>query len=131
MHKVGVAWGGQLGWTPLTRPRAIIADFHPADLLTLSIFWYFSYFAILSALLREIIIDTQCPVEILRECSSSVSERKSVPRSSGAIPKQILKDIRRIGGFYAFVLGKSDNVELSVVARSNYEAVKSKVRLDR
>ena len=33
-----------------------------------------------------------------------------------------------IGGFYAFILGQSKNVELSVVARSNYEAVKTDVR---
>ena len=33
-----------------------------------------------------------------------------------------------IGGFYAFILGKNENVELSVVARSNYEEVKRDVR---
>jgi hypothetical protein len=32
-----------------------------------------------------------------------------------------------IGGFYAFILGRSANVELSVVARSNYDAVKTEV----
>lgn len=54
-----------------------------------------------------------------------------MPHSSGALPKRSLNDIRSIGGFYAFVLGKSEDVELSVVARSNYEAVKSEVRLGR
>jgi hypothetical protein len=34
----------------------------------------------------------------------------------------------RIGGFYAFILGRSKDVELTVVARSNYETVKSEVR---
>ena len=34
-----------------------------------------------------------------------------------------------IGGFYAFILGRNENVELSVVARSNYDAVKKDVRL--
>jgi hypothetical protein len=32
-----------------------------------------------------------------------------------------------IGGFYAFILGRTDNVELSVVARSNFDAVKAQV----
>jgi hypothetical protein len=32
-----------------------------------------------------------------------------------------------IGGFYAFILGRNKNVELSVVARSNYEVVKKDV----
>jgi hypothetical protein len=32
-----------------------------------------------------------------------------------------------IGGFYAFILGRNENVELSVVARSNYDAVKKDV----
>lgn len=54
-----------------------------------------------------------------------------MPHSFGAVRKQPLKNIRSIGGFYAFVLGKSDDVELSVVARSNYEAVKGQVRSNR
>jgi hypothetical protein len=33
-----------------------------------------------------------------------------------------------IGGFYAFILGRNPEVELSVVARSNYDSVKSSVR---
>jgi hypothetical protein len=33
-----------------------------------------------------------------------------------------------IGGFYAFILGRNENVELSVVARSNYDAVEKHVR---
>lgn len=36
-----------------------------------------------------------------------------------------------IGGFYAFLLSRDPNVELSVVARSNLEAVKKNVCLDR
>ena len=54
-----------------------------------------------------------------------------MPHSSGAVRQQPLKHIRSIGGFYAFVLSKSDDVELSVVARSNYEAVKGQVRPNR
>ena len=34
---------------------------------------------------------------------------------------------RSIGGFYAFILGRAKNVELSVVARSNYDVVKAEV----
>lgn len=34
-----------------------------------------------------------------------------------------------IGSFYAFILQRSDRVRLTVVARSNYEAVKQDVRL--
>lgn len=33
-----------------------------------------------------------------------------------------------IGSFYAFILSRSDRVRLTVVARSNYEAIKSNVR---
>jgi hypothetical protein len=36
-----------------------------------------------------------------------------------------------IGGFYAFVLSRDPSVELSVVARSNLEAVKKNVGHDR
>jgi hypothetical protein len=36
-----------------------------------------------------------------------------------------------IGGFYAFILGNVDNIELSVVARSNYDSVKHDVRNSR
>ena len=36
----------------------------------------------------------------------------------------------RIGGFYAFILGRNENVSLSVAARSNYEAVKKAVSKD-
>jgi ketopantoate reductase len=32
----------------------------------------------------------------------------------------------RIGGFYAYVLGKNEDVSLSVIARSNYDAVKER-----
>ncbi|KAK3058586.1 i-AAA protease yme1 [Extremus antarcticus] len=39
--------------------------------------------------------------------------------------KVLLFGLGAIGGFYAFILGQDDNVELSVVARSNYEAVKA------
>jgi 2-dehydropantoate 2-reductase len=38
--------------------------------------------------------------------------------------KQSAKTIPRIGGFYAFILGRNKNVSLSVVARSNYQQVK-------
>ncbi|EME84678.1 uncharacterized protein MYCFIDRAFT_173622 [Pseudocercospora fijiensis CIRAD86] len=38
--------------------------------------------------------------------------------------KVLLFGLGAIGGFYAFVLGKNDNVSLSVVARSNYDAIK-------
>ena len=34
----------------------------------------------------------------------------------------------RIGSFYAFILQRCERVRLTVVARSNYEAVKSNVR---
>ena len=33
----------------------------------------------------------------------------------------------RVGAFYSYILGKNENVSLSVVARSNYEVVKKKV----
>lgn len=33
----------------------------------------------------------------------------------------------RIGSFYAFILSRSDRVRLTVVARSNYEAVRANV----
>lgn len=33
----------------------------------------------------------------------------------------------RIGGFYAFILSRDPSVELSVVARSNYDVVKKNV----
>ena len=32
-----------------------------------------------------------------------------------------------IGGFYAFILSRAKNLELSVVARSNYDIVKAEV----
>jgi hypothetical protein len=35
--------------------------------------------------------------------------------------------VKRIGGFYAFVLSRAPNVSLSVVARTNYEVVKQQV----
>ena len=35
----------------------------------------------------------------------------------------------RIGSFYAFILSRTPRVRLTVVARSNYEAVKKDVRL--
>ncbi|KAI5198131.1 mandelate racemase/muconate lactonizing enzyme family protein [Aureobasidium subglaciale] len=38
--------------------------------------------------------------------------------------KVLLFGLGAIGGFYAFVLGRNDNVLLSVVARSNYEQIK-------
>ncbi|KAI5242666.1 mandelate racemase/muconate lactonizing enzyme family protein [Aureobasidium subglaciale] len=38
--------------------------------------------------------------------------------------KVLLFGLGAIGGFYAFVLGRNDNVSLSVVARSNYQQVK-------
>lgn len=37
----------------------------------------------------------------------------------------LLHGLGAIGSFYAFILQRSDNVRLSVVARSNYEAVKA------
>jgi hypothetical protein len=36
-------------------------------------------------------------------------------------------DFYRIGSFYAFILSRSDRVRLTVVARSNYEAVQANV----
>jgi len=49
-------------------------------------------------------------------------------KSSSADPKVIvIDDIGSIGGFYAFILGRNPSVNLSVVARSNYEEVKTKV----
>ncbi|KAI7481504.1 2-dehydropantoate 2-reductase [Hortaea werneckii] len=37
----------------------------------------------------------------------------------------LLFGLGAIGGFYAFILGRNENVSLSVVARSNYDSVKS------
>ncbi|KAI6878510.1 hypothetical protein KC318_g17259, partial [Hortaea werneckii] len=37
----------------------------------------------------------------------------------------LLFGLGAIGGFYAFILGRNENVSLSVVARSNYESVKA------
>ncbi|KAK6003261.1 hypothetical protein QM012_001106 [Aureobasidium pullulans] len=44
---------------------------------------------------------------------------------SGEDIRVLLFGLGAIGGFYAFVLGRNKNVSLSVVARSNYEQVKS------
>ncbi|KAG9576515.1 2-dehydropantoate 2-reductase, partial [Aureobasidium melanogenum] len=44
---------------------------------------------------------------------------------SGENIKVLLFGLGAIGGFYAFVLGRNKNVSLSVVARSNYQQVKS------
>ena len=41
--------------------------------------------------------------------------------------KILLYGLGAIGSFYAFILNRNKNVVLDVVARSNYEAVKSKV----
>lgn len=41
--------------------------------------------------------------------------------------KVLLYGLGAIGSFYAFVLSRNKIVVLDVVARSNYEAVKSKV----
>ncbi|KAK3632439.1 i-AAA protease yme1 [Elasticomyces elasticus] len=38
--------------------------------------------------------------------------------------KVLLFGLGAIGGFYAFIIGRNENVSLSVVARSNYEEVK-------
>ncbi|KXS99485.1 hypothetical protein AC578_3777 [Pseudocercospora eumusae] len=38
--------------------------------------------------------------------------------------KVLLFGLGAIGGFYAFIIGKNANVSLSVVARSNYDAIK-------
>lgn len=40
----------------------------------------------------------------------------------------LIYSLNRIGSFYAFILHQSTKVRLTVVARSNYEAVKSNVR---
>jgi hypothetical protein len=40
---------------------------------------------------------------------------------------QKLIAVYSIGGFYAFILSRAKNVELSVVARSNFDTVKAKV----
>ncbi|GAB7332667.1 hypothetical protein MBLNU13_g04421t2 [Cladosporium sp. NU13] len=45
--------------------------------------------------------------------------------SSKRTTRVLLFGLGSIGGFYAFILGQSKDVELSVVARSNYEAVKT------
>lgn len=39
----------------------------------------------------------------------------------------VLANSVRIGSFYAFILNRSDRVRLTVVARSNYEAVRNEV----
>ncbi|KAH0346376.1 2-dehydropantoate 2-reductase, partial [Aureobasidium melanogenum] len=44
---------------------------------------------------------------------------------SGENIKVLLFGLGAIGGFYAFVLGRNKNVSLGVVARSNYQQVKS------
>ncbi|KAJ9630599.1 hypothetical protein H2203_001122 [Taxawa tesnikishii (nom. ined.)] len=44
--------------------------------------------------------------------------------SSGKQTSILLYGLGAIGGFYAFILGRNSDVSLSVVARSNYEAVK-------
>lgn len=38
-------------------------------------------------------------------------------------------DLARIGSFYAFILSRSDRVRLTVVARSNYDAVNKDVSI--
>ncbi|KAK5726927.1 i-AAA protease yme1 [Elasticomyces elasticus] len=43
--------------------------------------------------------------------------------------KVMLFGLGAIGGFYAFILGRNENVSLSVVARSNYEEVKKNASL--
>ena len=43
--------------------------------------------------------------------------------------KRCYTDFYRIGSFYAFILSRSDRVRLTVVARSNYEAVQANVRI--
>jgi ketopantoate reductase len=43
--------------------------------------------------------------------------------------KVLLYGLGAIGSFYAFVLSRNESVVLDVVARSNYDAVKSKVRI--
>jgi len=42
--------------------------------------------------------------------------------------KVLLYGLGAIGSFYAFILSRNKNIVLDVVARSNHEAVKSKVR---
>jgi hypothetical protein len=43
----------------------------------------------------------------------------------------VLQPEDSIGGFYAFILSRDPSIELSVVARSNLEAVKKNVGHDR
>lgn len=43
-----------------------------------------------------------------------------------AAASPIVTLLHRIGSFYAFILSRSEKVRLSVVARSNYDAVKAK-----
>lgn len=40
------------------------------------------------------------------------------------MPTVLLYGLGAIGGFYAFILSRNKDVELDVVARSNYDAVK-------
>lgn len=54
-------------------------------------------------------------------CSYLVLERKI---DSTHTNLDVANDVFSIGGFYAFILSKNKNVSLSVIARSNYEAVK-------
>jgi hypothetical protein len=41
-----------------------------------------------------------------------------------SMPTVLLYGLGAIGGFYAFILSRNKDVELDVVARSNYDAVK-------
>lgn len=59
----------------------------------------------------------------------SVSKTSLTQLDNLGINEGSLKDSNdSIGSFYAFILSRNPNVRLSVVARSNYEAVKDKVR---
>ncbi|KAK5708092.1 i-AAA protease yme1 [Elasticomyces elasticus] len=44
--------------------------------------------------------------------------------------KVLLFGLGAIGGFYAFIIGRNENVSLSVVARSNYEEVKKNASIE-
>lgn len=61
-----------------------------------------------------------------RKYSFSVWERTSSVISNEN--DRNLNNRLSIGGFYAFILSRNQDVSLSVVARSNYESVEAKVR---
>ena len=53
--------------------------------------------------------------------------RSTVGKMTAKEIKVLLYGLGAIGSFYAFILSRNKTVVLDVVARSNHEAVKSKV----